>query len=189
MAKQNTREALEATKEADRIFLEKEQMKAQQLKEDARQLQVFNIRETVKREPKNKRNWFVACHAPCSLKTEKSCLTVCFCRQAEKSTRRQQLKREEKDFEEKTAELIAEEENQFQQYSQQVIKAASEARQNLFPLFKAAREGFRGGLNPQMCLVQDQTGAQTAHYVSGVTQELSKALSIETQKRRLGFTL
>lgn len=91
------------------------------------------------------------------------------------------------EFEEKTAELIAEEENQFRHYSQQVIKAASEAQQNLFPLYKAAREGLRG-LNPQICLVQDQTAAHMARDVSGVSQELSEAVPIEAQKKRLGFT-
>lgn len=65
--------------------------------------------------------------------------------------------------------------------------AASEAQQNLFPLYKAAREGLRG-LNPQICLVQDQTGAQMPHCVSGVTQERSEAVPIEAQKKRLGFT-
>lgn len=65
MAKQNTRDDLEARKEADRIFLEKQQMKSQQIKEDGRQVHVFNIRQMVKW--KHQTN-FTGLVAPCSLK-------------------------------------------------------------------------------------------------------------------------
>lgn len=68
MAKQNNRDTLEARKEADRIFLEKQQMKSQQIKEDGRQVQVFNIRQMVKWKHKNKHSWFGGSYAPRSLK-------------------------------------------------------------------------------------------------------------------------
>lgn len=117
--------------------------------------------------------------------------------QAEKSARRQQLRKDEHEFEEKNAELIAEEENQFRQYSQQVINAAVEAQRNVFPLCKAVREGIRGGLDPvssgvgPIYLVQDQTGAQMPQYVSGIAQnskKLNEAVDIQAEKKRLGFT-
>lgn len=48
MAKQSTRDALQAKKEADRIFSEKQQLKAQRVKEDGRKLQGFNVTQMVK---------------------------------------------------------------------------------------------------------------------------------------------
>lgn len=68
MVKQHTRDTLEARKEADRIFLEKEQMKSQQLKEDGRQVQVFNIRQMVKWKHKSEQNCFGGSYVPRSLK-------------------------------------------------------------------------------------------------------------------------
>lgn len=95
------------------------------------------------------------------------------------------------------AELIIEEENQFQQYSQHIVKAAAEAQRNVFPLCKAAREGIGGGLGPVYSgvrpsyLVQDRTGAQMPKYVSGNTQNIKKlneVVDIQEAKKRLGFT-
>ncbi|XP_044071942.1 coiled-coil domain-containing protein 173 [Siniperca chuatsi] len=162
MAKQNTRETLLAKIEADRIFSEKQQLKAQKIKEDGRKIQDFNATQM-----------------------------------AEKSARHQQLRREEHEFEAKNTELTAEEENQFQQYSQHIINAAAEAQRNVFPLCKAAREGIGGGLGPASSavrpryLVKDSTGAQMPKYVSGATQNIKKlheAVDIHEAKRRLGFT-
>ncbi|KAI3356228.1 hypothetical protein L3Q82_017472, partial [Scortum barcoo] len=162
MAKQNTRDSLQAKKEADRIFSEKQQLKAQKVKEDGRKLQDFNVTQM-----------------------------------AERSSRQQQQRREEQEFEARNAEFIAEEERQFQQYSQGVIDAAAEAQRNVFPLCKAVREGIGGGLGPASFgvrpsyLVQDQTGAQMPKCVSGATQNIKKlheAVDIQDAKRRLGFT-
>lgn len=159
---QNTRDTLQAKKEADRIFSEKQQVKARRRKEDGRKIQDFNVTQM-----------------------------------AEKSARHQQLTREQRGFEEKNAELIAEDENQFQQYSQHVIGAATEARRNVFSLCKAAAEGIGGGHGPvsrgvrPTYLVQDLTDAQLPTYVSGATQnikELNEADDILEAKRRLGFT-
>ncbi|KAL6100794.1 cfap210 [Pungitius sinensis] len=47
--KQNAQDALEAKKEADRIFSEKQQLKAQRAKEDERKLQDFRAAQTAKR--------------------------------------------------------------------------------------------------------------------------------------------
>ncbi|XP_054471948.1 cilia- and flagella- associated protein 210 [Anoplopoma fimbria] len=161
-AQQNTRDTLQAKKEADRIFSEKQQLKAQRMKEDGRILQDFNTTQMAK-----------------------------------KSARHQQLRREEYEFEVKNAELLAKEENQFQQYSQNIISAAAEAQRKVFPLCRAASLGIGGGHGPVSSglrpsyLVQDLTGAQMPKYVSGATQsikQLNEAEDIQDAKRKLGFT-
>ena len=125
------------------------------------------------------------------------CLSFISQIQAEKSARLQRLREEEREFEAKNAELSAEEENTFQEYSQHVIGAAAEAKRNVFPLYKAAREGIGGGHGPVFggvrpsYLVQDRTGAQMPKYVSGATENIKKlheAVDIQNAKRRLGFT-
>ncbi|KAL7384639.1 hypothetical protein ABVT39_006131 [Epinephelus coioides] len=161
-AKQNAQDTLEAKKEADRIFTEKQQLKAQKVKEDGRKVQDFNAAEM-----------------------------------AQKIARNQQLRKNEHEFQVMNAELIAEEENQFQQYSKDVINAAAQAQRNVFPLCKAAREGIGGGLGPIFSgvrpsyLVQDSTGAQMPTYVSDATQNikrLNEVMDIQDAKKRLGFT-
>nr|XP_020452097.1 coiled-coil domain-containing protein 173 [Monopterus albus] len=159
---QNSRDMFQAKKEADRIFLEKQQIKAQKIREEERKLQDFNMTKM-----------------------------------AEKNIRQERLRREELGFEAKNKELVAEEENQFQQYSQHIINTAVETQRNVFPLYRAAREGIGGGLGPVFggvrpsYLVQDRSGAQMPNYVSGVTQNIKKlneAVDIQEAKRRLGFT-
>ncbi|XP_042369746.1 coiled-coil domain-containing protein 173-like [Plectropomus leopardus] len=161
-ARQSARDALQAKKEADRIFSEKQQLKAQKFKEEGKKLQDFYATQM-----------------------------------AEKIARRQQLIRDEQEFEVKNAELIAEEENQFQQYAKDIINAAAEAQRNVFPLCKAAGERTGGGLGTVFCgvrpsyLVQDRTGAQMPKFVSDATQSIKKlheAVDIQDAKRRLGFT-
>lgn len=46
-AQQNRRDLFQAMKEADRIFSEKQQLKAQRIREDERKLQNFNVTLTV----------------------------------------------------------------------------------------------------------------------------------------------
>ncbi|XP_040003725.1 coiled-coil domain-containing protein 173 isoform X2 [Xiphias gladius] len=161
VAQQNMRDTLQAKREADRIFSEKQQLKTQRIREDERKLQEFNATQM-----------------------------------AAKIARHQQLRREEHEFEAKNTDLVATEENQFQQYAQHIIDAAAEAQRNVFPLCKAAREGIGGGLGP-VCsgvrpsyLVQDCSGAQMPNYVSGATENIKKlneAVDIQEAKRRLGF--
>ncbi|XP_037542365.1 LOW QUALITY PROTEIN: coiled-coil domain-containing protein 173 [Nematolebias whitei] len=113
---------------------------------------------------------------------------------AEKSARLQRLKEEHK-FEAKTAQLIAEEENRFQQYSQQIINAAVEAKKNVFPLYKAARKGTGGGCSLlgegwPIYLVHDSTGAQMPKCVTATTEKIKKLhqpADIQEAKARLGF--
>lgn len=51
MAKQNNQETLQAKKEADKTFSEKQKLKAQKNKEDGRKLQDFNARQMVMSPP------------------------------------------------------------------------------------------------------------------------------------------
>ncbi|KAF3694880.1 Coiled-coil domain-containing protein 173 [Channa argus] len=162
IAQQSSRDAFQAKKEADRIFSEKQQLKAQGIRDNNRKLQEFNVTLMATKIAKN-----------------------------------QQLRKDEYEFEAKNAELFAEEEDKFQEYSQHLISAAAEAQRNVVPLCKAAREGIGGGLAPVFSgarpryLVQDNSGAQMPLYVSGATQDiknLNEAVDIQEAKRRLGFT-
>lgn len=114
----------------------------------------------------------------------------------EKRLRHQQQKIEQQESQEKNTELIAAEENQFQQYASQVIRAAAEAQRNTLPLSRAAREGLGGGLGPVFggvrpsYLVQDHSGVEMPRYVCGTTQnvkELNETTDISGAKKRLGF--
>ncbi|KAK1902966.1 Coiled-coil domain containing protein 173 [Dissostichus eleginoides] len=155
--KQSMMGTLQAMKEADRIFEEKQKMKAQKIKAVGRNAHEFNATEMAK-----------------------------------KGAKLQQRKREEQEFQEDYAEVIAKEEHLFQQYSHDLINAAAGAQRNVFPLSKAAGQGIGGGLGPASCyLVQDKTGAQMPKYVSGATQDikrLNEARNILQAKMRLGFT-
>ncbi|KAM3608411.1 uncharacterized protein V6R79_024665 [Siganus canaliculatus] len=158
---QNEREALQAKREADRIFTKDQQIKSQLSKEESRKILEWNSQLI-----------------------------------AEKRAQQEHLRRQEHDLEDKNKQLLAEEDEQFQRYSQQVIEAAAEVQRNVFPLRKAGSDGS-SGFGPVSCgarpiyLVQDRTGAHMPKYVSGVTQnvkKLNEAGNIEEGKRRLGFS-
>lgn len=113
---------------------------------------------------------------------------------ADKSARRQRKAREEHEFEEKKAELEADEDERFRRYSHKLIQEATGAQLNVHPLERAARVGgsvgVAGGGAP-VYLVHDQSGAQMPQYVTGNTQSVKKmneAADFEGGKRRLGFT-
>lgn len=107
------------------------------------------------------------------------------------------MKNLEQEFEARNAELIAEDENQFQNYAKHVIQKASEARRNTSLLRKATKEGIGGGLGPVFrgvrpsYMVQDQSGVQLPSYACSSTQdikELNETTDIQDSKKRLGFT-
>ncbi|XP_053498399.1 cilia- and flagella- associated protein 210 [Ictalurus furcatus] len=116
----------------------------------------------------------------------------------EKHVQEQCVKNQEQEFAARNAELIAEDENQFQNYAKHVIQKASEAQRNTFLLRKASKEGIGGGLGPVFrgvrpsYLVQDLSGAQLPSYACSSTQgikELNEKTDIHDSKKRLGFTL
>ncbi|KAM6934388.1 cilia- and flagella- associated protein 210 [Xenentodon cancila] len=161
-AEQDMRDALQAKKEADRIFSKKQQLKEKEARDYEIKLQDFNAAQMV-----------------------------------EKRAKHQRLLEEELEFEAKNAELIFEEEKKFQQYSRNIINAAAQAKRNVFPLCKAAREGIGGGRGPIFSgirpsyLAQDCTGAQMPKYVSSTTENIKKlheVADVQEAKRRLGFT-
>ncbi|KAM4731502.1 LOW QUALITY PROTEIN: cilia- and flagella- associated protein 210 [Anableps anableps] len=162
VAEQETRDALQAKREADKIHVKQQQLKAEKMREEQKKLHDFNVAQM-----------------------------------AENRARLQQMKEEEREFEAKNTKLSTEEEIKFQQYSQSIIRAAAEAKRNLFPLYKAAREGAGGGHGPVFSgvrpsyLVHDSTGAQMPRYVSITTEsirKLNEAGDIHEAKKRLGFT-
>lgn len=133
----------------------------------------------------------------CAVETIKSYLSLIFKTQVEKRSKQQQLRKGEEEFEAMNAQVSAEEEHQFQLYSKDVITEATEAKLNVFPLYKAAREGIGGGAGPTFngvrpsYVVQDSSGAQMPTYITGATQnvkKLNESVNIEEAKKRLGFT-
>lgn len=109
----------------------------------------------------------------------------------------QLIKNQEQELEMRNAELIAEEEKQFQNYAKHVIQKASEAQRNTFLLHKATKKGAGGGLGPVFggvrpsYLVQDDSGVQLPSYVCSRTQEIkemNETHDILESKKRLGFT-
>ncbi|MCI4378613.1 hypothetical protein PGIGA_G00217950 [Pangasianodon gigas] len=160
--KQKAIEMLNAKKASDIIFLQKQLLKAQKMKEAGKMLQDTYVQQM-----------------------------------AEKHAQEQGMKNQEQEFEEKNAELIAEDENQFQNYAKHVIQKASEAQRNTSLLRKATKEGIGGGLGPVFrgirpsYLVQDQSGVQLPSYACSTTQgikELNETTDFQKAKKRLGFT-
>uniref|UniRef100_A0A8C6UNB5 Coiled-coil domain containing 173 n=1 Tax=Neogobius melanostomus TaxID=47308 RepID=A0A8C6UNB5_9GOBI len=115
----------------------------------------------------------------------------------EKQLKQKQQKQDHVEFEAINDQMRAGEEYEFQLYAKDVIRAAEEAKLNVAPLYKAAREGIGGGAGPAFngvrpsYVVQDSSGAQMPSYISGATQNiktLNEAVNIEHAKKRLGFT-
>ncbi|XP_060784831.1 cilia- and flagella- associated protein 210 [Neoarius graeffei] len=160
--KQKAIEMLNSKKASDMIFLQKQLIKAQKMKEAAKLLQDAHVHQM-----------------------------------AEKHAQEQCMKNQEQEFEARNAELIAEDENQFQNYAKRVIEKTSEAQRNTSILQKATKKGIGGGLGPVFggvrpsYLVQDQSGVQLPSYACSSTQgikELNETTDIQESKKRLGFT-
>ena len=107
------------------------------------------------------------------------------------------LRTEEQEFEAKNTDISIAEEKQFRQYAKHVIKTAGEAKRNVHPLQKAAREGIGAGLGPifgglrPSYQVHDVTGVEMPTYICGTTQnikDLHETSDIHEAKKRLGFT-
>ncbi|XP_053343353.1 cilia- and flagella- associated protein 210-like [Clarias gariepinus] len=115
---------------------------------------------------------------------------------AEKNAQEQCLKTQEQDFHMKYADLITEEERQFQDYAKLMIQRARETQRDTMLLHKAAKEGFGGGHGPVFdgvrpsYMVQDPTGAELPSYWCNSTQtikELNESTNIQDAKEQLGF--
>ena len=132
-------------------------------------------------------------------KEEQRALLDEFLRQqvAEKQFAERLLHREEMDFDRKYEELISEEEEQFQQYTAAVIKAAMKANRNILPLLKAANHGMWCGLGPitgglrSAYLAPGANYEEVPNYMSNTTPDLKRLYgdgeSHVDSSRRLGF--
>lgn len=107
------------------------------------------------------------------------------------------LQREQIDFDKKYEELIAEEEEQFRQYTAAVISAASKANRNILPLLRAANHGMWCGLGPITgglrtgYLAPGATYEEIPNYVATTSPDIKRlygnADSQADSRRRLGF--
>ncbi|XP_022099019.1 coiled-coil domain-containing protein 173-like [Acanthaster planci] len=105
---------------------------------------------------------------------------------------------EKLEMDKKNLELLAMEEQQFQEYAKKVIDHCEKGERNTYPLRKAAREGHGGGLGPVFdgkggirpsYLVNDYTDVELPHYQRNSTDEVKYSHAGNTGKtsKRLGF--
>lgn len=94
-------------------------------------------------------------------------------------------------------ELLAMEEEQFQEYANKVIEHCEKGGRNVYPLKKAAKSGAGGGQGPQFegkggirpsYMVMDKTGKQMPHYQRDSTEDTKDSINGKApSKKRLGF--
>ncbi|KAJ8405521.1 hypothetical protein AAFF_G00319940 [Aldrovandia affinis] len=115
---------------------------------------------------------------------------------AERRVKSRLLQKERMDYDNKYAELIGEEEDQFQHYTTGVISAAKEANRNTLPLLRAANKGRWCGVGPITGGMRTDYLAPSANYdkipnyVSTTVQDLQKlygAANDQPAARRLDF--
>uniref|UniRef100_A0A8C1TSD0 Coiled-coil domain containing 173 n=1 Tax=Cyprinus carpio TaxID=7962 RepID=A0A8C1TSD0_CYPCA len=160
--KQKALEMLNAKKEADKIFMEKQELQAQKAREEGKSLQDSYIQEMAEKRARHHR----------TKKEEKYFMA--------KNTAL--IVEEENQFQ-KYAEQVIETAGKAGRITYPLLKAAREGiGGGLGPVF--------GGLRPSY-LVHDESGVQMPSYVSGTTQnikELNETPDIQQSKKRLGFT-
>ncbi|KAJ8405520.1 hypothetical protein AAFF_G00319930 [Aldrovandia affinis] len=115
---------------------------------------------------------------------------------AERRVKSSLLQKERMDYDNKYAELIGEEEDQFQHYTTGVISAAKEANRNTLPLLRAANKGMWCGVGPITGGMRTDYLAPSANYdkipnyVSTTVKDLKKlygAANDQPAARRLDF--
>lgn len=93
-------------------------------------------------------------------------------------------------------ELLAVEEQQFQEYATKVIDHCEKGGRNTYPLRKAALPGHGGGQGPVFegkggirpsYMVMDKSGKQMPHYQRDSTEETKQNIHDVQTKKRLGF--
>ncbi|XP_064183359.1 cilia- and flagella- associated protein 210-like isoform X2 [Anguilla rostrata] len=160
--RQRALEMLQAKKESDKIFLEKQQLKAQKMKENCVALQDFHVHQMAERRAKEQ-----------LVKKEQLDFEV-------KNT--ELVAAEEQQFQKYAEEVI----NTATEAKRNTLPLRKAAREGigggLGPIF--------GGLRPSY-LVHDSTGVELPKYVSYKTQdikELYETNDIQLAKKRLGFS-
>ena len=92
--------------------------------------------------------------------------------------------------------LLAIEEQQFQEYASKVIDHCEKGGRNVYPLRKAAKSGHGGGAGPVFdgkggirpsYMVMDKSGKQMPHYQRDSTEETKQNIYDVQTKKRLGF--
>ncbi|KAI1898177.1 hypothetical protein AGOR_G00069660 [Albula goreensis] len=160
--KQKAVEMLEAKKEADKIFIEKQYLKAQKMKENCVALQDFHIHQMAERHTKEQL-------------AKKEDLNF-------QSKNKDVITEEEEQFQ-RYAEGVIRSAAEAKRNTLTLRKAAREGiGGGLGPIF--------GGLRPSY-LVHDSTGVEMPKYVSSRTQdikELHETNDIHQAKKRLGFS-
>ncbi|KAG1945097.1 coiled-coil domain-containing protein 173 [Pimephales promelas] len=160
--KRRALEMLNAKKEADKIFTEKQELQAQKAKEEAKALQDIYIQEMAEKRAKDHR----------AKKEQKDFVA--------KNTAR--IVEEENQFQ-KYAKQVIETAEKAERNIYPLLKAGREGiGGGLGPMF--------GGIRPSY-LVHDESGVQMPSYVNGTTQnikELNETDDIQQSKKRLGFT-
>ncbi|XP_048050569.1 protein CFAP210 [Megalobrama amblycephala] len=160
--KQKALEMLNAKKEADKIFMEKQELKAQKAKEEGKALQDIYIQEMAEKRAKDHR-------------TKKE--------QKDFVERNTALIVEEENQFQKYAKQVIETAEKGGRNIYPLLKAGREGiGGGLGPMLSGIRPSY---------LVQDESGVQMPNYVSGTTQsikELNETSDIQKSKKRLGFT-
>ncbi|XP_072029416.1 cilia- and flagella- associated protein 210-like [Amphiura filiformis] len=109
-----------------------------------------------------------------------------------------QAEKEKLEMDKQNLDLLAVEEQQFQEYAKKVINHCDKGGRNTYPLKKAAREGHGGGRGPVFegkggvrpsYLVDDNSGVELPHYQAASTEEMKYAHvgSSANTSKRLGF--
>uniref|UniRef100_A0A3B3USN1 Cilia and flagella associated protein 210 n=1 Tax=Poecilia latipinna TaxID=48699 RepID=A0A3B3USN1_9TELE len=157
-----TRDALEAKREADKIYAKKQQLKAEKMREQQRKLHDFNVAQTAERsarlqQMKDEEREFEATNAKLSAE-------------------------EELKFQQYSQHII----KAAAEAKRNLIPLYKATREGVGgghgPVFSGVRPSY---------LVQDSTGAQMPRYVSITTEsirKLNEAGDIHEAKKRLGFT-
>ncbi|XP_050974507.1 cilia- and flagella- associated protein 210 [Labeo rohita] len=160
--KQKALEMLNAKREADKIFIEKQELKAQKAREEGKTLQDIYIQEMAEKRARHHR----------TKKDDKDFVV-----------RNTALIVEEENQFQNYAKQVIETAGKAGRNTYPLLKAAREGiGGGLGPVF--------GGLRPSY-LVHDESGVQMPSYVSGTTQnikELNENPDIQQSKKRLGFT-
>uniref|UniRef100_A0A3P9N694 Cilia and flagella associated protein 210 n=1 Tax=Poecilia reticulata TaxID=8081 RepID=A0A3P9N694_POERE len=164
IAEQETRDALQAKREADEIYAKKQQLKAEKMREEQRKLHDFNVAQTVTAEKLSP--------LPAS-----AFLIVDF-----EATNAKLSAEEELRFQQYSQHII----KSAAEAKRNVIPLYKATREGAGgghgPVFSGVRPSY---------LVQDSTGAQMPRYVSITTEsirKLNEAGDIHEAKKRLGFT-
>ncbi|CAK6954146.1 cilia- and flagella- associated protein 210 [Scomber scombrus] len=162
ITQQTTRDTLQAKREGDKIFYEKQQLRAQRMREDARKLQRFHAAQMAEKSARHHQ-----------LRSEEYMFEV---KNAEAITE------EENQFQLYSRDVI----NAAAEAQRNVFPLCKAAREGI----GGGLGPNLGGAGPSY-LAQDSTGAQMPQYVSSTTQNIKKiheVVDIEDAKKRLGFT-